>query len=328
MSQSYMHLLLTEQEKDYLEHNDPRRTSNSLTEVTLRPFLKIVSRQFVSKDVSPNVISLCSLLMLIQGWYWCVQFGETFPTLTHVSAIASLVIWFFLDTLDEIHAKETGNVNGMTEIFDSMCSTIGMIFIALISCKVFGVRDLHTTSYVVQCGQVALLTKHVTALKRGEMRYAASRGPGEAVLVFTFLLLARSFAVGVKDFDAAVDDLTRLVLPDVIVRSTSTHLDPVVFRVAVITHFALHLYLLKVILVDRKRFPSFSSTGARILLCALIVFLPSLVEAVIRHSFGREAAGADTTTVASVIADGLAYSVVTFDVLVSRLAGGERSLHP
>lgn len=325
-----MHLLLSEQEKDYLEHNDPRRVSNSLTEITLRPALRFVSRAVVSKDVSPNVISLCSLLMLIQGWYWCVQFGEAFPTLTHVSAIASLVVWFLLDTLDEVHAKETGNLNGMTEIFDSMCSAIGMIFIALIFCNVFGVKDLHVISYVVQCGQVALLTKHVTALKRGEMRYAASRGPGEAVIVFVFLLLVRNFVLGVKEFDAAADGLTRLFLPEVIVKSSTafSQADPVVFRLSVVTHFALHLYLLKVIIVDGKRYPAFSSTGARILLCAFVVFLPSLVEAVMRHSFGKEAVGADTTTLASVIADGLAYSVVTFDVLVSRLAGGERSLHP
>ena len=175
-------MLLSEREKHFFSNYRTSYVDRSITSRLLDPLWSYVV-QFIPSGVAPNLLSLASVVLLIQAWYICFVHGEAFPTSTTIFAWTMISAFYALDALDARHAIAIGNDSALTEFFDHVCSQFATIFLVLVMAEVFKLRDHQTVWYLVQTPQLILLNKHVGALIQEVISYRLFNGPGYAIAV-------------------------------------------------------------------------------------------------------------------------------------------------
>jgi choline-phosphate cytidylyltransferase len=336
--------LLKEDELDNIVHKyDTLRhiNDNSICSRLFTPLWSRAADRLVPADVSPNALSLGALLCLLQAAYLCYFYYEVEPKAT--TLLAGLLIFAFwtLDSLDAIHADNVGSKTSLTLVFDSFCSSVGTVFLTVIVCWCFGIKDAKTLWYAVQTSQLILLNKHIRGAVKQIVSYWLFNGPGELVSALILLLLVRA-TFGLELFGRIFDqcvDTTKIFFSATGIDETSPYYmlsnyflnganvkdavdnDPFLatlyaWRVAYFAAIAVTVF--RTVTMTK----SFHETRIRLGLCLAYRMFPALLmwllpmRSVLDGEYGF----------ASVLCDGLFMAVVTTDVLVCRMA--KRQLHP
>jgi hypothetical protein len=311
--------LLNERERETFNTYTTPKQSRSLTETYIwGPIFRRLAK-LIPQDLAPNIISLTSALLLVQGWYFTETHGGRFPIFSTVFAIIMLLAWFALDQIDEFHARNIGNDYSFVQLFDHVCSSIASIFLGMTLTKIFlgPAADRQAMWYVTQIGQLVLLNKHIQALRRGEIRYARIRGPGEAVSLAITVVLFRTFVVGPEKFDDVLWKLFQTFFPNTSVTSPL----PPYLTILGLVHFILNIYFFG----QTFLLPRGSGTRNLLQLSGAILYLPSVIDMISRYFFGLKDFELFSET-SVIIADALIVCVVTCDVVVCRMSS--RQLHP
>jgi len=248
-----------------------------------------------------------------------------FPHVANFAALILMLAWFILDNVDEIHAFNTGNDSPLTVLFDSICSSLGCLFLAVTLCDLFQIQDLRTQWVVTQLGQLVLLTKHVQAYYKGRLTYSRMRGPGEAVFLFAVVLVARGY-FGVGPFRERMQTAVTMVAPpgspleEVLALKSDQEFQAGPFmRTCIAFQVILMLNIVRFLFVTSK---AHGKTSLLIMLSLCMLVVPRLIETVTTLHLSALPA---SVSLPSVFSDGLLLSVLTTDVVVSRMAQREVS---
>ena len=120
--------LLKEDELDTLVHKYEPSThirDGSLSNRLFRPLWNLAATTCIPSDVSPNALSLSALLCLLQATYLCYFYYDVEPKTTTIAAGVLIFAFWTLDSLDAIHAENSGSNTSLTLVFDSFCSSVG-----------------------------------------------------------------------------------------------------------------------------------------------------------------------------------------------------------
>ena len=129
-----MSFFFSDQEKERFGQYITIKESKSYIDQLGHGVFSNLSRK-IPKEISPNVLSLASALFLVQGWYITNQHESKFPVLSSLLVIVCIVLFFGLDQIDAYHAKNIGNDSSFVDLFDHVCSTIGLVFLGLTMSK-------------------------------------------------------------------------------------------------------------------------------------------------------------------------------------------------
>ena len=187
--------LLKEDELDTLVHKYEPSThirDGSLSNRLFRPLWNLAATTCIPSDVSPNALSLSALLCLLQATYLCYFYYDVEPKTTTIAAGVLIFAFWTLDSLDAIHAENSGSNTSLTLVFDSFCSSVGTVFLVVIVCWCFGVTDSRTLWYAVQTSQLVLLNKHIGGAVKQMVSYWLFNGPGEILSAIIVLLMVRA----------------------------------------------------------------------------------------------------------------------------------------
>lgn len=287
----------------------------SITRRFLEPVWKIIALM-VPEDVAPNLISLAGLLCLIQAWYLCYTNGESFPFETTLIAIVLITLFFVLDAIDSIHAQRIGNANGLTEFFDHLCSSVGTVFLVLTLCRCYSVTNMESVWHYVQVGQLLVLNKHLSSLKKEYISYRLFSGPGEAIILVNCLLALRAL-VGetIMDtwFQSGLNLMEKMTPPYVM---ESTIADDFFHEPSIKLSRTLFFWMLAwTVLMTLTLKKSYRLTKFSLLLCYMYLIIPS---GLTLFSF--------EISLADVVSRGLVTAMLGSDLVVARMAN--RQIHP
>lgn len=240
---------------------------------------------------------------------------DSHPDSTLVLSVCLVMGFYTLDAVDSIHAARTTNDSPLTIFFDSMCSSVGTVFIALILCTAMDITQLDMVWACVQIGQLVLLNVHIDGLAKNLIRYFLFTGPGECVSLFVSLLLFRAvFGLNLMLDLAHYAVLTThnfLSYFHPFFQNTSQHLtaDVVIYSVyvGIVGFTLLRLWMMPA---------AHKSTRNGVALCLLIRLFVSVMQRSVLHY---------PVTLPDVVSDGLFLAMISSDVLLAKMA--QRTLH-
>lgn len=299
-------MLLTEMECENFANYETVVHDKSLTRKLFEPFWDRVV-YLLPEEVAPNLISLAALLCLIQAWYLCYTQGEEYPEETTTIAMVLIFIFWTLDAVDSKQASRIGNDSSLTEFFDHMCSAIGTIFLVLTLCQTYHV-PIDCTWYYVQIGQLLILNKHLSALKKEFISYRIFNGPGEGISAFLLLLGARA-ALGLSFIDdvanQVLDIMQRTVPPRLYEHKPDLFDNPSLQLSRTLFFWAFVWSTIMTLRMSSEH----RVTQVSLLLCLLYLLMAS--GTIIFHF---------DFTLASVVAQGLCTAMTSSDLVVARMA--------
>mmetsp|Transcript_22008 Transcript_22008/g.38995 ORF Transcript_22008/g.38995 Transcript_22008/m.38995 type:complete len:497 (+) Transcript_22008:215-1705(+) len=277
-----------------------------------QPVFKFVARQ-VPEDVAPNLISLTAMMCLVQAWYLSYTNGDAYPKETTAIAIVLILLFWTLDAVDSIHARNIGNDSSLTEFVDHMCSSVGTIFLVLTLCQCYEVQEIDSVWHYVQMGQLLILNKHLGGFKKDYISYRVFNGPGEGVTLFILMLAFRGLTG--FDFDSLINtvvDVPASLLPPAVL---SRHPDLFEDAPSKISRTLFFMALVWTILMTLRLGKENAVTRWTLLICCLYMLVPS---GLLMFSF--------ELTLTDVIARGMVTAMISSDLVVARMAN--RELHP
>ena len=167
----------------------------------------------VPPTIAPTVLSLTALLSVIQAWYVCIMYSESFPEWVSFAGAALGTIFWCLHSIQSLHARQQRQDTAVTELFGYVCDNLATVFLMLVFCMLLGLDSLESRWYVVQTGQLVLMRKHMSAFSRkcpplarrcrskpregpvlaggGGVRHRMFTGPGEAMCLYLIMLVVR-----------------------------------------------------------------------------------------------------------------------------------------
>ncbi len=107
--------------------------------------------------------------------------------------VVGLFTYMTLDAIDGIHARVTKNSSPVGELIDHGCDSIGIIFIGLLSCKIFGVSDPISVWYLTMSLSMIFQLFHIKALVTDGLVFGTFTGPSEILIYLCILILCVSF---------------------------------------------------------------------------------------------------------------------------------------
>lgn len=293
-------LLLTEPEKEAFSHYEDDVEDRSLSSKLLRPFWEMTAN-LVPATVAPNVLSLAGLLCTVQAFYLCFRYMDSHPSVVTVFAALLVFAYHTLDALDGIQATRTRNASPVGALWDQACDNVAIVFVALVGCHVLGMEsDYISQWYIVQFFSLALLLVHLDALPKRKLLHGLLSGPGEAILVFEIILLSSAF-------------FGRAYLFSLWSSIGSIPLVPWLLRPAVFYYAMVVTVVWKALVLPAK----YADTRRGIFFCLLFRVAPAVV-----FYLGW----LNDESLLNVICDGLFVSVISTDLVVSKMSG--RNLHP
>ena len=120
----------------------------------------------VPPTIAPTVLSLTALLSVIQAWYVCIMYSESFPEWVSFAGAALGTIFWCLHSIQSLHARQQRQDTAVTELFGYVCDNLATVFLMLVFCMLLGLDSLESRWYVVQTGQLVLMRKHMSAFSR------------------------------------------------------------------------------------------------------------------------------------------------------------------
>jgi len=312
-------IFLTPSQKEHFTVWKEVVTDRSVSGRMTDPFLNYVA-QYVPENVAPNTLTVGGSIAIMQAWYFCENYSDTDPLVVSMVSVASIAAFWLLGALDGKHASRIMNDTSMGEFFKYACDLISSVFLVVVLCSLLLEKDLDTQWYCVQSLQLIFLLKHYSAFSReAGLRYILV-GPGELISVGAGLLCVR-IVLGL-DIMNSVYSYTWGFCCDVCV--LYLRLDPAGYiatmhptRAAYLTiqYFAVFRVLAK---NPFKKGPSKHAWTSKQL--ALIMAVRGA------SAYFRWGILGSQTTKRDVFTDGLFMSLVTSDLILSKMAG--RELHP
>ncbi|GBG30313.1 Choline-phosphate cytidylyltransferase 1 [Hondaea fermentalgiana] len=299
-------MVLTEIECENFANYETVVHDKSLTRQVFEPFWDRVV-YLLPEDVAPNLISLAASLCLVQAWYLCYTQGDDYPEETTTIAMVLIFIFWTLDAVDSKQAQRIGNDSSLTEFFDHMCSAVGTIFLVLTLCQAFHL-PIACAWYYVQIGQLLILNKHLSALKKEFISYRIFNGPGEAISAFILMLGVRA-VVGmpfIDDIAAEVISVMQQAVPPRLYDAKPDLFDQPSLNLARTLFFWIFVYSVVMTLNTGKEH---RVTSWSLLLCLFYLLLAS---GIILFHF--------EFTLPGVIAQGLVTAMLSSDLVVARMA--------
>jgi len=312
-------IFLTPSEKDHFTDWREVITDKSVSGRVTDPLLNWVV-QFVPDNVAPNALTVGGSIAIMQAWYFCENYSDTDPLVVSAVSVVSIAAFWLLGALDGKHAARIMNDTSMGEFFKYACDLISSVFLVVVLCSLLMEKDLDTQWYCVQSLQLVFLLKHYSAFTReAGLRYILV-GPGELISWAAGLLCIR-IVLGI-DMLSSFYSHTWGFCSSMAVAYLS--LDPVGYlatmhpaRAAYLTlqYFAVFRVLAKN--PFRKGRAKHASTSRQL---AMIMAVRGA------SAYFRWGIIQAHTTKRDVITDGLFMSLVTSDLILSKMAG--RELHP
>lgn len=275
----------TENEKDNISRYKYLSVDNSISTKYMLNFWKYLQTFFPSY-VAPNVISLTGLLFTIYAWYLTHQFYNDSPFYIGLASILCVFIYVNLDSIDGIHARMTKNGSPIGELVDHGCDSISVVFLSLALCNVLEITDLTSQWYIVGLSSLPFQFTHIKTLIHGHLEFGKFTGPVEIlvyVCVFIYLKLLHF---------PLVENMTDLL----------DHYSYLLFQLVLL---GCTLYTNIMLRKDNK----YTANGVT------LVYFVQFVK-VLFFNFR-------TPNLFDVIVDGLIWTLVSFDLIVCKLAKKE-----
>merc|ERR1740117_1740595 len=165
----------------------------SMFTMLLTPIWNFLARM-IPVNVAPNVLTLAAFGCVLQAFWLVHEHGEEFPRVSAIGAGILTYLYFTLDAIDGVHARNIKNTSPLGELFDHGCDNLGTSFQVITLLKILGWDNPYTYWYLVQAAQLVFLSHHVAAYSSPDktIRFGLLSGPGEVlhVMVGTMFLHA------------------------------------------------------------------------------------------------------------------------------------------
>mmetsp|Transcript_10500 Transcript_10500/g.23120 ORF Transcript_10500/g.23120 Transcript_10500/m.23120 type:complete len:526 (+) Transcript_10500:115-1692(+) len=274
---------------------------------------------YIPDYVSPNVLTLIGTVAVMQAWYFCrVYYNNMLP----IAVFAAVGTYWVLHNVEKLHAKRTMQDTTLGEFFKYACDTVTTVFACLCFIMLFGGYEQNSSQvenqwYAVQCTQLALMYKHMSAFFReGGLRYWIF-GPPEVITVVMGAFLCHAL-FGLRWFW----DNYCFVYQQLCSVLGQQPGDP-----ASVLHATVRLlYVTAFVAVTLKALTSKSrhhQTKTGVALCLACRHVPTVLHFASFHFLDI---GIRDLTHQGVITDGLMMGVVTCDLMLAKMAN--RELHP
>jgi len=276
--------LFTEIEKENISKYTYSCVDNSMTGKYFKKFWNYLQSLFPNY-VAPNVISIASMLVILYGWNLCYNFYNNNPVVIGLCTILCIFTYMNLDSIYGIHAIKTKNSSPIGELIGRGCGSIGIIFLGLIGCSVFGINDNITVWYVTQILCLGFQYAHLNALVTYHLTLGKFTGPVEILIYFCIL-------IGIKIFGFFQNEFIVL----------TTYVNEYAFA---IYSTAIVLNTIYVNIVIRKR-DKYTANG-----CTLVYMFQIMKAYLIQYN---------SPNMLSIISDGTVLATMSFDIITTKMA--------
>eukprot|EP00815_Leptocylindrus_aporus_P002265 CAMPEP_0116074904 /NCGR_PEP_ID=MMETSP0322-20121206/16297_1 /TAXON_ID=163516 /ORGANISM="Leptocylindrus danicus var. apora, Strain B651" /LENGTH=510 /DNA_ID=CAMNT_0003564821 /DNA_START=138 /DNA_END=1666 /DNA_ORIENTATION=- len=269
--------------------------------------------------------------ILFQVWYAVHLYNSKYPVECTWLVIASLLAFMMLNSVDVLHARNLKQTTALVDLFKYSCDTCSVVFVILLLCYCLGLSGDNSEGndsyldgqwYAVQCAQLVVFTKHLSAFHRDAgLRYNVLTGPGDVITGIMGLLTVRA-TLGL-DFLFSIYEHSKLVekIEWFFINLTkSVELDDFIIPINDVAAEKMNLAAEK---VATKGLAAWSKFG--LLVSLLMRAVPALLKSSIMR-YGNMQLVNEEYTVVDVICDGLFMAVLTSDVTLAKMAN--RELHP
>ena len=289
-------LFLTTIEKENIRNWKYIVEDQSIVSQLFNPFWNYIVN-YVPETVAPNILSLAGLLCILYAHYLSNNYIHIYPTIISLASVLLVFIYMTLDAIDGKHARNIHNSTSLGELFDHSCDNIGLVFLILTYCHNIGITNIYMQWYLVQTAQLAFLNSHIMAFRMRIVKFGFFSGPGELLILYMGTIILNAFG-----------KLDWLLYPLTYVLHILTFGGSVNIYCIVLAYTLYNIYCIEKTHIATK-YGLLISIGAS--------FIPSVLV------FFRVMSEIDQFTV---ISHGLIMSVLTGDMIVSKMAS--RELHP
>jgi hypothetical protein len=307
-TEGWLELFLTPAEKLNLSKWQEVVRNKSLVHYTTRGlFDKLANR--LPDTLAPSLITLTGFLVLGNAWYLTNAYAPDFPIACTWLAMASIFFFFCCSSMVGHHADRIRQHTALTDLFKYSCDCCSTVWLAILTTYCLG-GGVETQWYAVQCSQLVLFLKHLSAFKRkAGMRYHLGAGPGE-VLISCIVLLATRAIIGME----GIQQMYQRLLQDPLVALLHPA-DPDMLCASQMVRILYYGFFVAAILQSLGLKSGWTRFG---LIASLLM---RLIPALLLH-LGVSYA----PSVFDVICDGLFMAVLTSDLTLAKMAS--RELHP
>ncbi|QKF94389.1 CDP-alcohol phosphatidyltransferase [Fadolivirus algeromassiliense] len=278
-----MNIFLTKHEKERLAKWKYHVEDNSLTSEYLNPFFNYITT-WIPDNVAPNVITLMGLLCTLYAYYLTSNYFDASPRLVSLCFAFLTFAYMCLDAADGKHARKTRNSSSLGELFDHSCDNIGVVFMMSSLCTILGITNTLTQWYIIQISQLIFLNSHIEAYRDRVVKFGRYSGPGEILCLFIGLALIGTF------------------------KQINLNVVMSYYNFTTYVYYIVIGYLIYQIFTIQNH----NATRNGLLLSLAISFIPSMM---IRMGLSSD--------IMSVIGNGIILSVLTGDIIVSKMANKE-----
>lgn len=369
MNANYIELFLSPAQKLNFSRYEEKVNNKSLTNKLFYSFYdKLVG--YVPRNVSPNILTLAGLTILFQVWYAVHLYNSKYPVECTWLVIASLLAFMMLNSVDVLHARNLKQTTALVDLFKYSCDTCSVVFVILLLCYCLGLSGDNSEGndsyldgqwYAVQCAQLVVFTKHLSAFHRDAgLRYNVLTGPGDVItgimglltvratlgLDFLFSIYEHSIHKLVEKIEWFFINLTKSVelddfiipINDVAAEKMNLAAEKVATKglaaaeklqnsdateMLMVMYYTMYIIALVKVALLQSRKHGWSKFG--LLVSLLMRAVPALLKSSIMR-YGNMQLVNEEYTVVDVICDGLFMAVLTSDVTLAKMAN--RELHP
>ena len=165
---------------------------NSISTKYMMPYWEYFQTFFPSY-VAPNVISLIGLLFTIYAWYLPHQFYIMSPLFSEIASIVCILVSINLDSIDGIHARKTKNSSPIGELINHGCGSISTIFLCLALCNILEITNLISVWHLVGIFSLIFQYIHLNSLINEYLTFGKYLGPVEILIYFCIFVLFKLF---------------------------------------------------------------------------------------------------------------------------------------
>ena len=312
----------SDSEKDnLLSHPGETAAPRFLLDGILMGPLRSLGNQ-VPDTVAPNVVTMAGLVCLMHGSYLSDKYSSSYPLFTTVICALLSIGYYIMDAIDGIHAARIRNTTNIGSLIVTCVNCVAPILLTLMLCRgVLGIKDNLCIWYCVQGAQLFFLFVHVCESYGSTRSFVRIFIPGPAALVPLFPVLCA--IRGLLEVDEVLNQTWWKWVRFVEHFTGTEEVAPLdSWRAGFQTFYVMCLVaVFFACLRSHRDTPSYvSQTQTRLIICLAYRMVPGII-----YKMGS-ISGEDELTLPAVIVDGLFLSVLTSDVVVSKMA--KRALHP
>jgi cytidyltransferase-like protein len=300
-----MDTFLTKNEKEELKNWKYKVDDKSITTKIFTPFWNILV-SFVPETVAPNILSLAGFLFILYSFNLAYNYIDKLPNLISFICLLMVFSYMNIDAIDGKHARRIKNTSPLGELFDHSCDNIGTIFLVLTLCLIIGITSLYIQWFIVQSVLLLFLNEHVKAFITKKVTFGFLSGPVEALCIYMLCIIIKII------FGFEWLDTTYI---NILTYFNQEHNYSIIMKEVVrYMYYTINL----ISLIKFINIKDHNETRNGLSICLLIRFVPSILLYLnlTDHQLN----------LFDVISDGLFMSVMTSDMIVSKMAN--RELHP